>query len=1102
MSTYQAQVEMKKYFPLLIFFLVSLFSYSQVTQNEDFVYLNLAKKLYDEAAKAQSLNNFSGAILSLDKAISLNPSFEAAYIKRGEIKLATNDIKGAIDDFTKSLQLAPNQDAYVLRAQAYLLNSNIDESYNDLVKTLSPADFSKPDDQKKQLIGELSQKLFEKGMTDFKQGKKEAAIGRLNQILILDPQNPYAYFKRGMIYYENGDYSSAIINYDRTIDLQPSVETYFYRGASRLKMNNHEGAFEDIWRALAGKKNLGIEGSEKIIANLAQKLLDEGVIERKKGNLAAASNYLQQSITLQPNVSQAYFEKGLIEFKKNEFAAAIENFNKSFNLTASDETKFYRGCSYIETNDLNSAFNDLKIFINSKVEFIENNEVARILEKLAAALSTDALVLERQGRDEQAIETYSKVLQINAYDINAIRNRANLYIRQNNLTGAINDLTQLIQLQPSNEAYFLRGKCHLQQNNIDAAVADLVKTINAEGGWDAISNSEKVYQQLSVILFEQGVSLYKKADYTNAKDKFSLVQLINPAHNEVFLYQGLINFKNKDYRRAISDFDRILALQPSNEAFLYRAKSKIALKDLDGAFSDLGKITSSELDKNLENDYQIAIGELADNFYEEALGFQEKGSYRQAQQRFEQVINLKPNFPKAHYYIGLNLFNQKKYLEAITRFDKAIELKSSKEAYFYRGTAKSEINDLSGAFDDLLKAKSLQPDNSTDVNLSPSATNNPIKKPTRPAQRVQNVVVKDSKSYSASIIKADGFFEDKKYNEAIAAYSEASLFDPTQSYPKDKIREATQLLVAEPVSSNSYEKTIAFADDLFSRGDFENAKLNYEIAIGINPASTYPQKMLETIGTIEAKSAENNTPTNENQEKNIDELPGKETSANGEVMNESTKLYNEGLELYYENNLDSALVKFEEATKLDPKFTDAFYNSGFIKLNQEKYEEANDDFDRVIQLIPSDKAYFYKGRGMLGLNDLEGALIQFSMAIEMNPQFFYAFNNRGNVRFQLGDFLGAIEDFDKTININPEFVFAYNNRGNARFKTNDYTGAIADYDKAIQMRPEYGFAYLNRGIAKEILGDVEGACADWKKAADAGIEVGKVYFEEQCEKKE
>jgi tetratricopeptide (TPR) repeat protein len=67
------------------------------------------------------------------------------------------------------------------------------------------------------------------------------------------------------------------------------------------------------------------------------------------------------------------------------------------------------------------------------------------------------------------------------------------------------------------------------------------------------------------------------------------------------------------------------------------------------------------------------------------------------------------------------------------------------------------------------------------------------------------------------------------------------------------------------------------------------------------------------------------------------------------------------------------------------------------------------------------------------------------------PKDDAAFVNRGLSRQSEGDHDGAIEDFTKAIELNPNFAKAYAARGVSREAKGDGGGAKSDYSKALQI---------------------------------------------------
>jgi hypothetical protein len=91
--------------------------------------------------------------------------------------------------------------------------------------------------------------------------------------------------------------------------------------------------------------------------------------------------------------------------------------------------------------------------------------------------------------------------------------------------------------------------------------------------------------------------------------------------------------------------------------------------------------------------------------------------------------------------------------------------------------------------------------------------------------------------------------------------------------------------------------------------------------------------------------------------------------------------------------------------------------------------------------------------------------------------------NLGYNKGESGDYQGAIADYTQAIQLQPDLAAAYYNRGLVKYNLGDKQGAIADYNQAIKFKLDFADAYYNRGIAKSNLGDKQGAIADYNQAA-------------------
>jgi tetratricopeptide (TPR) repeat protein len=114
-------------------------------------------------------------------------------------------------------------------------------------------------------------------------------------------------------------------------------------------------------------------------------------------------------------------------------------------------------------------------------------------------------------------------------------------------------------------------------------------------------------------------------------------------------------------------------------------------------------------------------------------------------------------------------------------------------------------------------------------------------------------------------------------------------------------------------------------------------------------------------------------------------------------------------------------------------------------------------------------------------NDLEGAIADFTKAIEMNgQQLEFCFYFRGIALYRRGRLDEAIADLSKAITLKQHPRF-YDDRGNLLAQRGDFDGALADLTKAIEIDPKYAQAYGDRGIVRLMRGEDTAAEMDFNK---------------------
>ena len=144
--------------------------------------------------------------------------------------------------------------------------------------------------------------------------------------------------------------------------------------------------------------------------------------------------------------------------------------------------------------------------------------------------------------------------------------------------------------------------------------------------------------------------------------------------------------------------------------------------------------------------------------------------------------------------------------------------------------------------------------------------------------------------------------------------------------------------------------------------------------------------------------------------------------------------------------------------------------------------------------------FFNRAQDKFELADYEEAILDYNKALELSPtEICLVYSMRGNAKRNLGDLDGAISDQNKALDFDPLYADGYFNRGIAKFKKRDFDGAIEDYSQVLKINPKDSDAFFNRANVKKEIGDMKDACEDWRKAADLGDDDATKFLREHCE---
>jgi tetratricopeptide (TPR) repeat protein len=173
-----------------------------------------------------------------------------------------------------------------------------------------------------------------------------------------------------------------------------------------------------------------------------------------------------------------------------------------------------------------------------------------------------------------------------------------------------------------------------------------------------------------------------------------------------------------------------------------------------------------------------------------------------------------------------------------------------------------------------------------------------------------------------------------------------------------------------------------------------------------------------------------------------------------------------------------------------------FYEQGLINYQQTKYQDAIKKFTKAIQANPNfSQAYNQRGNAYYRLQNYQKSQADSSEAIRLNPQDVNAYYDRGFSLYTLGNYNGAIADYNQAIQLDPNSANFYYARGLARSKIKERQGAIEDLNKAIAINPQYAEAYLERGTIYRKLGLKLEAVKDLNEAVALKPENPEFYYQ-------
>ncbi len=447
---------------------------------------------------------------------------------------------------------------------------------------------------------------------------------------------------------------------------------------------------------------------------------------------------------------------------------------------------------------------------------------------------------------EEALYLYEKALDLDPYDLypedqimsidrilNKEKNVNKLY--QNAIEVADQSFTK--KDYKAALAYYNKALTYKPEETYPVQKIDEINLIlkNLDSDKDKLAEIEAQIKQL----IQDADAAFKQKEYTQARDLYAQAlnlkpSMIYPANQIAAIDKILADLALKDQNAAAIQKAYDDAIAQADKEFGNR-QYNVAKQFYQKALTIKSKETYPK-DKINEIDKLLAQLEAAEKEYNEVIvkadNHFKNTRYTDAKPLYEKCLSLKPGeeYParqidEINKKLGLEKEIQAKYAGLIVKADEQF--------------GKDRLPDAKALYQEALNIKPTE--------VYPKQKINDIDRILAERALALKKQQETDQQYNDLITKADNSFIIKQYNEALMAYQSASNVKPAENYPKNRIAEINQILTVLKEKQKQYQNIILQADRFYKDQKWQEAREQYAKALEILPDETYPRQKIDDI---------------------------------------------------------------------------------------------------------------------------------------------------------------------------------------------------------------------------------------------------------------
>lgn len=564
------------------------------------------------------------------------------------------------------------------------------------------------------------------------------------------------------------------------------------------------------------------------------------------------------------------------------------------------------------------------------------------------------------GYFPEAVSDFTKALEFSPNNPTFLMNRIDTREQNKDYKGAMDDLDLYMRLFPGNSnLLYEKGRIQMDMKDTVGATATFDRFVQTDSS-SVMSWSARALLRLQMKDINGALSDYDEAIKLGSK------------YSGDYINRGIINVQKNNFRQALADYDKAIQLDPKAIlAYYNRGLLRATLGDNNNALTDLNKV--------IENDTTNNEAILRRAMLESTLG-----KYKSSTGDYNTLISRYPYFLPA--YLGIadneqalghvkNAFRYRMIADKLEK-NKDYYKRKEKEKISTENKIAANVPDKLRRGDNGLMDRFLSQDNSVNQDDSDKFSD-----PIRGAVQDKYAAVVNEKNFVLTYYaKSDEIRRTNLFYPAIEQYNRKNVTDAPLKITNNELPLTAELINVQfdrinQLTSEINSSTQADADLYFKRAiefslvqDFSSAIDDLTKVISLNP--NYILAYFCRANLRFKLNEYNHT----NRKTDLTPSFG--------IGNDKNTIDISDKQLFI--NADLIMDDYDNAIRLNPDFSFAYYNKANILCTQKDFKTAIQNYSKAIEIDPDfAEAYFNRGLAYIYIGEDSKGLFDLSKAGEL-----------------------------------------------------------------------------------------------------------------------